>query len=163
MNTDDTCSLPTHSRRLRILRLSSPLLVALLSLDGSKRIKITGMPADAKIVGMSQDQFFLTDQYALKIESETFEKVPHGVGIPEMVLECSEIREQGIPAVTRTEYMVKVNNLPSVMLSSQYDARLVENLLRSTVVMAFEAGQQSRTHDTVPSAAVSSRRGPEFL
>lgn len=56
-----------------------------------RHIKIEGMPADAKIVGVSDQLRFDRDQLAFKIESESFPEVPVDGSIPELELQCSEV------------------------------------------------------------------------
>ena len=77
------------SRRLKILHLTPEQLLGFLCLDG-RRITISGLPTDAKIVGVSDHQRFDHDQISLKIESAEFAEGKSGHPIPELVLNWRE-------------------------------------------------------------------------
>jgi hypothetical protein len=83
-----------QSRRLKILRFSPELLVGLLSMDGTRRVKAEGLPADAKIVAVNELAYFLCNQIAFKIESQEFDEVPDGHAIPDLMLTVSEVRDE---------------------------------------------------------------------
>jgi hypothetical protein len=78
------------SRRLIILRVSTEALAALFSLDGSRKIRLEGMPADAKIVGVSGDAGFYSDIIAFKVESQEFPEIEPFAAIPYMELKVRE-------------------------------------------------------------------------
>ena len=79
--------IPRH--RVRLLRCTNELLAHMFSLDWSKLIKIEGLPADARIVGVSDQLFFNSNEVAFKVESEEFAFVESGNAIPELHLNCS--------------------------------------------------------------------------
>lgn len=58
-------------RRLALLRITSAQLADILKL-----------PADAKIVGVSADVFFSTDDICFKVESPFFNELCHGEPLP---------------------------------------------------------------------------------
>ena len=78
------------SRRLRIAYVSYAWLKEFLSLDGAKLVKVVGLPADAKIVGVSTDSRFDCDQISIKVESESFDEVTSGYPVPELTLTWAE-------------------------------------------------------------------------
>lgn len=78
-------------RRLKLLRIDSNLLVALLSNDGSKLMRIDGMPADTRIVGMSPYLYFDQDCWAFQVESAEFPIRQEGCHIETMELTCHSL------------------------------------------------------------------------
>ncbi len=78
--------------RLKIVRLSNDAFTALLRLDGSKRLRIVGLPPDARVVGVSDAESFYHDRVCIKVSSGEFEEVPEGTAIPELALECFEVK-----------------------------------------------------------------------
>ncbi len=78
--------------RLKILCVSSDTLASLLSLDGTKRIKIEGLPADAHFVGVTQRVDM--DLFAFRVESAAFSEVSDAHPIPELCLTCREIQDE---------------------------------------------------------------------
>ena len=78
------------SRRLRIAYVSYAWLKEFLSLDGAKLVKVVGLPADAKIVGVSTESRFDCDQISIKVESESFDEVASGYPVPELTLTWAE-------------------------------------------------------------------------
>lgn len=87
------------SRRLKVLYIADEALVALLSLDGTRRVRVEGMPADAKIVGYSSHLFFHRDALALKVQSETFPEVAPYDALPTLELKVTEADGADVPAV----------------------------------------------------------------
>lgn len=86
------------SRRLKILKIPNDLLVGLLSLDGSKRIRIGGLPPDARIVAVSDKVYFDQDCMAFKVESDSFPEIEStDTVIPPLTLTVTEIRSGGGP------------------------------------------------------------------
>ena len=80
------------SRRLRIAYVSYAWLRQFLSLDGAKLVKVVGLPADAKIVGVSTESRFDCDQISIKVESASFDEVTSGYPVPELTLTWAERR-----------------------------------------------------------------------
>jgi hypothetical protein len=72
------------SRRVKILNVSPEYLVTLLQQDGTRRVRIEGMPADAKIVNVSDQYKFNCGWISFMVESDTFPEVKDGRAIPEM-------------------------------------------------------------------------------
>lgn len=70
----------------RVVYISAEVLLALLSMDGTKTYRIDGMPKDARIVGVSDQVRFLQNEIAVKIESPEFDDWFEGVAIPELKL-----------------------------------------------------------------------------
>lgn len=77
-----------NTQRLKILRVSLSLLCDMLQ-QREHQVFFRGMPADAKIVGVSDQLYFLHDELALKIWSGTFPIVGNLATIPELVLTVS--------------------------------------------------------------------------
>jgi len=77
-------------RRLKILRVSAEALADLLRLDGSKRIRISGLPADARIVRVSDLIFFERGFFAFQVESAEFPEVVTGEMLPWLNLNVEE-------------------------------------------------------------------------
>lgn len=83
-------------RRYKILNITPDLLVALLSIDNRRRqYVIEGMPADARIVNVSDQVGFDRDLISFRVESATFPDVPVGERIP--LLELSVRAMQRTP------------------------------------------------------------------
>lgn len=61
----------------------------MLRMDGSKAIRIIGMPADAQIVGMTDSTIHYYDDVQFVIESSEFPVVPPNSLIPDLILQCS--------------------------------------------------------------------------
>ena len=75
--------------RWKRLRVTSELLLALFSMDGSKRVQITGLPEDAEIVGVNHSPDF--NEIGFNIASETFpEFVPP---IQDIRMEMKEVKD----------------------------------------------------------------------
>src|SRR5687768_5918508 len=72
------------SSRVKILNVSPEFLVALLQIDGTRLVEFEGMPADAKIVNVSDQYRFGLGWISFKVESETFPEIHDGQAIPEM-------------------------------------------------------------------------------
>ncbi len=78
----------------RVANLNIPFecLVGLLSLDGSKKVTIKGLPKDARIITSHED--WAHEKLILKIWSSEFASVPEGCFLPEIKLEVStEVKE----------------------------------------------------------------------
>lgn len=74
------------SRRVKILRVEMSLFLLMLQgMDGERRIKCVGIPADAKTVGIFTDRAFNTVEIA--IESNEFPETPVGLDPPFLRLE----------------------------------------------------------------------------
>ncbi len=80
------------------MHVSPEVLVALLSLNGTTRVKVTGMPADAEITGISDQVKFDCNLISFRVESSEFPEVPVGYAVEELRLEMSEVRDsQDVP------------------------------------------------------------------
>lgn len=82
-----------NPNRLKIMRISRELLVAIFQLDGTRRLKFDGMPADAAITGVSDHVGFFTNQIAFKVASDSFPEVVPGQQISELTLAVEEIED----------------------------------------------------------------------
>jgi hypothetical protein len=58
--------------RIRIMRVPRALLGELFKQNKHRHFVFTGLPADAKLLSVSDDHFFETDDVALKFESDSF-------------------------------------------------------------------------------------------
>jgi hypothetical protein len=77
------------SNRLKILYVSSNLLLALFRQNDGRQLYFEGMPEDARLVGVSDQIRFDKDQIALKIWSATFPEVMDGNQLSELKVVCS--------------------------------------------------------------------------
>ncbi len=77
------------SRRVKHLTMHNSLLVGLFSLDGTKAIRLDGMPADANIVYVSP-HWQHANETVFVVESSSFPEVPDGDPVPQFSLMCSE-------------------------------------------------------------------------
>ncbi len=77
------------SRRAKVLHLDPGLFADLLRLDGSKRIRLDGLPADARLIAVSDK--CLANVFSFVIESTEFPEVRQGDVFPELTLTVSEI------------------------------------------------------------------------
>lgn len=78
----------------KILRVSNELLVEMFRLDqrgDDTRYWIEGMPADASIVGVSDQIYFDRNAIAFKVESAEFPEVRAGEAIPELNLLTGQV------------------------------------------------------------------------
>lgn len=76
-------------RRVRLLFIDPTVMVGLLSLDGTKRVRIEGLPVDARIVSVFQ--LPTHNQIAFVVESEEFSEVPGDCMPPALRLNVTEI------------------------------------------------------------------------
>jgi len=75
------------SRRFKVLRVSLDLLPDLLRAGKNGRyVRILGMPDDAVIVGSSSEAYFAYNEIAFRVWSASFEQIPFGQPMPELVL-----------------------------------------------------------------------------
>lgn len=88
------------SRRIKALAVSKGLLASLFSLDGTKRIKITGLPPDAKILDATG--YFCDPRTGFQVEkdivlfkvwSSEFPVIGPGDRPDDLELEVSEVNE----------------------------------------------------------------------
>lgn len=83
------------SSRVKYLCVSHECLLSLLRQgDDGKFVRIKGMPADAMIVGFSDEYTFRTNHIAVKVWSESFPVVVDGATMQELTLECSLYEEK---------------------------------------------------------------------
>lgn len=75
-------------KRLKILIVTPESLADLLRLDETRRIRIDGMPADARIVKVSDE--IDRNRFAFLVESTTFPEIEEGQPIPRMELTVRE-------------------------------------------------------------------------
>lgn len=73
-----------HPRNLALLKVSYDALITLLSLSGSRLVKITGLPGDARILRVDPDDG--GDSLTLVLEHHTFPQVEDGDMIGEIFL-----------------------------------------------------------------------------
>lgn len=83
------------SRRIKILHVTNDILVAFFQLDGTKRLKVTGMPADARIVGVDQHRYWDEDRTSFTVRSAEFPEVPENEAIPDLNVELCEVSTAG--------------------------------------------------------------------
>ena len=84
------------SRRVKLLRITPELLVSLLRVNGERRFKIEGMPADAVILACADGWTLVGHSLEImfKVASYEFPEVPHGCKMPELILTATEIRDE---------------------------------------------------------------------
>lgn len=99
----------TPDRRIKKLQISADMFVRiLLGMDGNRRVKMEGIPADARTVGLSVDEGFNT--VTLYVESDEFEPCELGALYPDMGVRFSEFHGVATPD----------NPSPSLLESAQY-------------------------------------------
>lgn len=92
----DPCK-QTPSRRLMVMRVSRSLLADLFKQDPRRQVVVVeGLPEDARLVGLSEQAYFDTDQIALKFESDRWPEVPHGQRIPEVAMVARTVDLVGV-------------------------------------------------------------------
>lgn len=77
------------NRHFKVLRVNANLLVAWFRLDGSRRMRFTGMPEDARITDSWYDE--ARDEACFLIISQTFPHVEVGQNCQEINLQCEEV------------------------------------------------------------------------
>ena len=77
-------------RRLKILKITNELFRALLLQDGTRAIKVTGIPADVVFNAFGYDDYY--DTFKIRLESESFREMPPGSCIEEIRPEVLEVR-----------------------------------------------------------------------
>ena len=81
-----------EEKRLRIIRVSRKFLVDIFSQGPRSQILVAcDMPYDAKLVGVSDQLFFDSDDIALKFESHEFAPVPKDGAIPVITFEAKRV------------------------------------------------------------------------
>lgn len=95
------------SRRIKVLRIAPEALVSLLSLDGSLRYAVEGMPKDARITWVAPDQSgpSLLSAVQLWVESDEFPELEPGDALPPLDLKIVRVPEPpAAPAPARRGY-----------------------------------------------------------
>ncbi len=83
-------------QRLKMVYLSKEIFLDLLRNGQDGRFtKIDGLPQDAMIVGFSEHARFAYNQIVIMVWSSTFDSVPIGNHMTELVLECREVKSLG--------------------------------------------------------------------
>lgn len=82
-----------RAKRVRVLHISNATLVEMFRRDDrtGKRVRLDGMPEDARIINVSDQARFLYDQTSFLIESDTFDEVRPGDAIPTLNLIAHEL------------------------------------------------------------------------
>lgn len=75
--------------RVKNILVTWEALLSLLSLDGSRRLRFTGLPIDAKIIGVANSAE-VHDTVTIKVESESFDEIAAGMPIPQLWLQVEE-------------------------------------------------------------------------
>ena len=84
-------------RRVKILRVSRELLADIFKQNLKRQVVIVeGLPEDARLVGISDQDRFTFDVVSLKFESDEWPEVPEGRPIDEIKLMARTIDFAGI-------------------------------------------------------------------
>ena len=79
-----------RSRRVKILNISRELFLDLFRRDDGRQLYFEGMPADASLIGISDQVRFDRGDVSLMIQSETFPEVAPMSIFPELVITVRE-------------------------------------------------------------------------
>ncbi len=90
----------------KILRMSRQFFNAMLETGERNYRVINGLPADAVMIGISDQFYFSTDEIAVKFESEEWPEITPGDAIPVMDLRIDTIQPTSQPTFTAYGYPV---------------------------------------------------------
>lgn len=76
-------------RRMKRLTLTGELFRHLLIQDGTRAIKVEGIPKDVQITAIYDDM--LCDRIVLRLESDSFPEVPESCMVPDLVVTVTDV------------------------------------------------------------------------